>query len=255
MKRLFWTTRRLKLGLSAAVGLSCSVLESLLLKVSFTDIRDVPSAPTRNNKPVTQSSHWEASKFATPLASQDLLDQAVKLLFPNDEVARNYSLTLSDGFLFYVYEDLPSQYTYPNISKCLEDYAIKKRRQRKVSNDAVTRTREEFYEQHCDWGSSICNPSNHTKEPHYSERRLNRNADVVMAKLFLEYTGPLRTYNVHDASVIIVPYPASSQKECFRVQKQRKLKAALTNHERGLLRSLPYWNNIHLVICFSIQQD
>jgi hypothetical protein len=157
-----------------------------------------------------------------------LFDQVTRLLTPSDG---RFSLDETSSFQFYVYDNLTTQYTPQKVSECLENYG----------NRSSNMSKTDFYSVHCDWSSSICSPQNHTQGSHYSDRRLNRNADAVLARLFLNYQGPLRTFNPRRASIFIVPYPASSQKECFRVKHASKLKAALTQHERALLKTLEFW--------------
>ena len=62
----------------------------------------------------------------------------------------------------------------------------------------------------------VCNPTAYTDGSHYSTRRLNGAADAVIARLFSEYDGPLRTSNVSDAAFKVVPYPHSSNAACPR---------------------------------------
>ena len=65
-------------------------------------------------------------------------------------------------------------------------------------------------------GSGVCSPTAHTDGSQYSTRRLNGNADAVIARIFSDYDGPLRTENASDAAVKVVPYPHSSNAACPR---------------------------------------
>ena len=181
----------------------------------------------------------QIDKTSTKTSRKNVLQKVAKLLsLPTQEDL--------DDFQFYVYDDIPNHYQPKTISKCVEDYGIRNSFQNKTNVSDVERQRRQqnFYDTYCDWSTSICSPKAYTTSCHYSDRRLNRNADAILATHFVQYTGPLRTYDPESAKIFIVPYPASSQKECYRISSSKynkKLKATITDHERTLLKSLKYW--------------
>lgn len=130
-----------------------------------------------------------------------ILEETVNLLFmDNEDDARQY---LEDNpvhsFKFYTYE-LPMQVpTFDYVSNCHEMMGAK----------AANLSRDEFIKQYCDWSESICTPVGNTPHSPYSKKRTNYNVDSAMARLFIDYIGPLRTNNISEATLKIVPYPGS----------------------------------------------
>jgi len=150
----------------------------------------------------------------------NILDDAVRLLFgvgcdgrsaptshcrgdvPAQEAADAYIRRMPGRrFRFYVYDELPTEYTWQHISKCIE--------MKYIANAAA--------KDYCDWGSSVCTVVSDDDNVNttttasvsalYTKRRFNRNGDVVTAKIFTEYAGPMRTRDPAKADLFVVPYP------------------------------------------------
>ena len=144
-----------------------------------------------------------------------ILDETVSLLFMgNETITRNYlNDHPSKEFKIYIHQLPPGVRTVESISECLETWGSNYER------DTYT-TKEEFLENCCDYAESICNPTNHTKASQYSTSRLNNNYDAVVAGLFIDYWGTLRTFNVTEAIVKVVPFPAMSNFRCTLYSKR-----------------------------------
>jgi hypothetical protein len=133
----------------------------------------------------------------------DIMDEIVRLLLPPKRAEEYIRQHPSRNFSFFVYDDLPSEFTWQENAKCLET-KLNIPHWKNGPSDQIS---------NCDWGSSICTQVNSSNSP-YSKRRFNRNGDVVIAKVFLEYSGPLRTYDATKADVFVVPYPSSAHCVC-----------------------------------------
>lgn len=126
-----------------------------------------------------------------------------------------------DNFRFYVYDDLPREYTYQGITECIAELYP-----RNTSN--------------CDFATTLCTQS-YSHMARYSKRRFNRNADLVMAKIFSQYRGPLRTYNAHEADLFIVPYPSTGHCEC-RMRHERCVQDVPEAEVDALIHNLTFFN-------------
>ena len=190
------------------------------------------SAPSQGKTTLDQKR--EAKEPPIP-ESSSLLDDVVRKLLPEDKAHDYIKRFPGHKFRFYLYDDLPEQYTWQNISKCI----------RQQSN--------------CDWGSTICTETE-TYDGIYSKRRFNRNGDIVVAKILDEYQGPLKTKNPHEADVFIVPYPSAGNCECtgiFYLKCGQKIpKEELM---RNLLGKLKFYNDTskfkHLFLSSNIWAD
>jgi len=110
-------------------------------------------------------------------------------------------------------------------------------------------TKEEFFENFCDWSETICNSKNHTKRSQYSTTRLNNNYDAVLARLFTNYCGPFRTFNITEAIVKVVPFPAVSNGLCNVYSRNRR--------DDSLNLLLDHYNNtdLHDHLFLSVKND
>lgn len=125
------------------------------------------------------------------------LDGVVRLLLPPDQ-ANEYNKQHAD-FQFYVYDDLPAMYQWQYIAKCIEG--------RFLHWSHCTSKTDLSCLSNCDWASSVCTET-HATSGLYSRRRFNRNADLLLAQVFQQYRGPLRTLDPNRASLFVVPYAA-----------------------------------------------
>lgn len=162
----------------------------------------------------------------------NILDETVRLLFMgNDTAAHDYLKDHpSRDFKFYVHhhllpEDVP---TVESISECIETWGYNSERY-------AYPTREEFLETFCDWSETICNPKNHTRGSQYSTARLNNNMDAVIARLFLSYGGDLRTFNITEATIKVVPFPQISDGRCVMAKKGPRQVAIKQQETKKLL--------------------
>jgi hypothetical protein len=150
----------------------------------------------------------ESNPFADEPVMQDrelpdIMDDIVRLLLPPQRAEQYIRQNPSRNFSFFVYDDIPSEFTWQENSKCLAT----------TLNIPNWQNRTGSQISNCDWGSSICTEVSVSNSP-YSKRRFNRNGDVVIAKALLEYSGSLRTYDATKADVFIVPYPSSAHCAC-----------------------------------------
>jgi hypothetical protein len=158
-----------------------------------------------------------------------LLDEVVHMFLPTDKARAYISLHPWKDFKFYVYDlEYTSSWTY--LHECME-------KQFKPKNISL----EEFQNQYCDWGTSICSPTSQSDNP-YSSRRNNKNMDGVMTKLFQEYQGPMRTSDPESASMFVVPFATSTFFFCHGGMKKAKTITSLEALEQNLLRKLQFWN-------------
>jgi hypothetical protein len=164
----------------------------------------------------------------------DIMDEIVRLLLPPKRAEEYIRQHPSSNFSFFVYDDLPSEFTWQENAKCLET-KLNIPHWLNASSDQIS---------NCDWGSSICTQVNSSNSP-YSKRRFNRNGDVVIAKVLLEYSGPLRTYDPTKADVFVVPYPSSAHCACA---SGRFTACALENDflQNNLFDKLAYLNSTTL---------
>lgn len=147
------------------------------------DVFSPPTVPKQNLYPTA------------PRAPQSVLDVVVRKLLPPQQAESYIQQHPGNQFRFYLYDNLIDEYTWQNVSNCIDTHYGQ------PSN--------------CDWGSSICTEVN-TTSGHYSKRRFNRNGDVVVAKLLDEYHGQYRTSDPEQADLFIVPYPSAGNCECRR---------------------------------------
>lgn len=165
------------------------------------------------------------SKFQAVKASlpnpKSLLDEVVRLLLPEDQARRYIQLHPGNEFKFYLYDDLAEEYTWKNISACIDS--------------------KYNFPSNCDWGSSICTETNVTNI-FYSKRRFNRNGDVVVAKVLDEYSGPLRTKDPNEADLFIVPYPSAGNCECREVVYRCIQNIPIHELKDKLIKKLKFYN-------------
>jgi hypothetical protein len=161
----------------------------------------------------------------------DIMDDIVRLLLPPQLAEIYIRHHPSRDFSFFVYDDIPSEFTWHENSKCLAA----------TLNIPNWRNGTGSQISNCDWGSSICTQVNASNSP-YSKRRFNRNGDVVIAKALLEYSGSLRTYDATKADVFVVPYPSSAHCACV---SGRLARCQLSNLylQDNLFANLAYLNN------------
>jgi hypothetical protein len=180
---------------AAAAVYAISSNASIIKDVPYVDIPYVGMAAMQD---VTSTGDMELP---------DIMDETVRLLLPPKRAEEYIRQHPSHNFSFFVYDDLPSELRWQHNSKCLET-KLNIPHWQKGSSGQIS---------NCDWGSSICTQVNSSNSK-YSSRRFNRNGDVVMAKLLLEDSCPLRTYDPTKADVFIVPYPSSAHCACHNSQ-------------------------------------
>ena len=162
----------------------------------------------------------------------DAMNQVVRMLLPRERADEYIAKHPSKGFRFFVYDSLPAKYTWSSFAKCMEEkYNVPgwfdhEKKGNETSN--------------CDWGSSICTQTRSSSST-YSSRRFNRNGDVVLSKIFTEYTGPMRTLDPKDASVFIVPYAATAHCACMN-ERARCRKVSNHDIKTGVIDHLAYLN-------------
>lgn len=100
----------------------------------------------------------------------------------------------------------------------------------------------EFLHHYCLWGATVCKPFNHTDKSKYSDRRLNRNSDVVLAQLLDEYNGPMRTRNASEADLFVVPYPMGTQEMTMLTMRRKVQTQKLQQDFDQLVSELEFWN-------------
>jgi len=147
------------------------------------------------------------------------MDAVIQTLFVNQSRSHAYIAKYpSSEFFFYVYE-LPETSSWQIFSKCIENrYNVPEWKQymtKKIKSDGNQTS-------NCDWGASICSQVR-SSSSEYSSRRFNRNGDVVLSKLFTEYTGKRRTYDPLEASAFIVPYASTAHCACKNDRARCKL--------------------------------
>jgi hypothetical protein len=179
----------------------------------------------------------ESTTFAdAPVLQQDrelpdIMDDIVRLLLPSQRAENYIRQHPSRNFSFFVYDDIPSEFTWQENSKCLATKL----------NIPNWLNRNGTQISNCDWGSSICTEVN-ASDSSYSPRRFNRNGDVVIAKALLEYSGSLRTYDATKADVFVVPYPSSAHCACVS-GKTARCKLKNKHLQDNLFANLAYLNN------------
>jgi len=144
-----------------------------------------------------------------------ILDKTVKLLFMGDATATHKYLKdhPSSELKIYIHQLPQGVRSVESISKCLETWGHNHERY-------IYPTKEVFLDNLCDWSETICNPKNHTDKSQYSTARLNNNYDAVVARLFINYLGILRTHNISEAIFKVVPFPANSNTRCNMYNKR-----------------------------------
>ena len=162
-----------------------------------------------------------------------ILDQTVRLLLPPQDAEDYISKYPGSEFKFYVYDSLPENITHQAIQQCIYDN----------QKSWFKGDQELFIKEYCAFGAQICTPK-HTKNPQdstYVKRRSNINADTVLAQIFSEYQGPLRTHDPEEASLFIVPYPTAGHCECvgFRCKYFRN---GENSEPQQFISSLKYLN-------------
>eukprot|EP00581_Thalassiosira_minuscula_P014975 CAMPEP_0183731908 /NCGR_PEP_ID=MMETSP0737-20130205/36833_1 /TAXON_ID=385413 /ORGANISM="Thalassiosira miniscula, Strain CCMP1093" /LENGTH=492 /DNA_ID=CAMNT_0025964761 /DNA_START=201 /DNA_END=1679 /DNA_ORIENTATION=- len=156
--------------------------------ILYLNVDDTLPTISKTKRPSILTQHYE------------VLEDTVRLLFmENDADAIQYlEENPFHSFKFYTHQLPPGVVTVDMVSSCHE----------KLGAEGENLPIGEFVKQYCDWSESPCTPMRKTSSP-YSKRRNNYNIDSVMARLFTEYFGPLRTSNVSHATLKIVPFPGS----------------------------------------------
>ena len=164
--------------------------------------------------------------------SRLLMEQTVRLLFQDPQRAEEYLREHPwDNFSFYVYDNLPEAYTWEANAACVEKH-------RQLPHE-------------CDWGESICGQDVPVPtKRNYASSRMNRNADLILAKVLAQYNGTLRTYDPAQATLFVVPYASQAHVHCHRVSEQELQSQFLdqlqylnetTQHKHLFLASAVFW--------------
>jgi len=164
----------------------------------------------------------------------NLLDQTVRLLLPPQEAQDYISKYPGSEFKFYVYDNLPENITHRAIQQCIYDN----------QKSWFKGDQELFIKEYCAFGAQICTP-NHTQNPQdstYVKRRTNINADTVLAQIFSEYHGPLRTHDPEEASLFIVPYATGGHCECAQF-RCKYFRSGENTEPQQFISSLKYLNS------------
>jgi hypothetical protein len=182
----------------------------------FADAPAVQGTTIQGDLPLTEKVEVRSEPGSIPFADApvmqdrelpDIMDDIVRLLLPPQRAEKYIRHHPSRSFSFFVYDDIPSEFTWQENSNCLAT-TLNIPNWRNLTGNQIS---------NCDWGSSICTQVNASDSP-YSKRRFNRNGDVIIAKALLEYSGSLRTYDATKADVFVVPYPSSAHCACVSGQ-------------------------------------
>lgn len=191
------------------ISLAAVIFLLLFLQGSFLSILNIAPSDYDYDSPNNEFTPPLLHRGSTP--SANILHETVNLLFMNNKTAANAYLKDNpvDAFKFYVHPLPAGVRSVDQISECLENWG------RNSERNAYP-TKEEFISTFCDFSASICNPKDYTKNSQYSgSARLNNNMDAVITQLFVNYYGSLRTFNISEATVKVVPFAALSDSRCI----------------------------------------
>lgn len=210
------------------------------------DTNDPPEVYSLNRTQLTENDD---------LMLANAMDNAVRLLFPEPGHANAYiQAHPSHKLRFYVYESLPKNYTWQALSNCIEKRYNVPDWIKHMTKDVRGMTGTDV--SNCDWGASICTQTI-SSSSEYSSRRFNRNGDVVLAKIFSEYQGALRTFDATKADFFIVPYAATAHCACRNDRARCKL-VSTDEIKTNVLENLNHLNNDTLtrhVFLSSVQRE
>jgi len=208
-----------------------------LLSGTDADVVDMKFKET-NMSPPTSVASSSADRTATSSRSgtrtstnDNVLDRVVRMLFNSDDADAYTRKNPGNRFRFYVYENLHPELTWQNVSKCIFE------RHRQYTSRPTNSEPS-----NCDWGGTVCTETS-PRSKVYSKRRFNRNGDVVLAKLFSEYEGEMRTRDPLKADLFVVPYPSAGHCECRHRNYKCWKNIPKQELDEKLTPRLTYWDD------------
>ncbi|GAX17776.1 hypothetical protein FisN_24Hh157 [Fistulifera solaris] len=222
----------------------------ILLSVLLLLFQDERSFDARENATTTTTSKRKTNSDDKSLTKA--MEAVVRLLLPEERV-ESYLQEFPKEFRFYVYDSLPSNWTWQYFSTCIEQrYNVPDwfHHVQNAPSDPGNRT------SNCDWGASICSQTQSSSSS-YSSRRFNRNGDVVLSKIFTEYRGSTRTFDAQEADVFIVPYPSTAHCACVS-EKAKCWAVKEVDIQQSVLANLPFLTDDNLerhVFLSSVQRE
>ena len=219
-----------------------TLLNEPVVLPGYFNATNLSEATASTAKPSTSTLRNSSKDDTSPF---DMLEEVIRNFHPNEQDAQEYlsKFPLQD-FRIYVY-DLKRGSSWEEVFKCVE-------KAYKPKNMGL----EEFRNTYCDWGATVCNPKQQSVDQ-YNARRMNRNSDGVLTKLFQDYEGPLRTTESSQATIFVAPYPTHAWYECYKPHGMRLSKKKVSREvlEKYLFPSLQYLNRSSTKHLFFQTQD